>query len=105
MRCFYCKQDSEWLETTTSQVVDFEGRIIIIKNVPCKVCPCCGEKMFSSEVCTKSDELFSKAKLTLYDYAEIDYEDPAKKVYRLVKELVKEQALSRVAENIIYGAN
>ena len=103
MRCFYCKQEVDWLETKASQITDLEGRIIIIKNVPCKKCPCCGESLISNDVYSKVEILFQKAESTLYDYAEIDYDDPTQKVYRLVKELVKEEAISRVAETVAYG--
>lgn len=104
MKCFYCRQESEWLKTRTAHMVDVEGHIIIIKNVPCKECPCCGEKVYTNDVSEKLDELFQKAELALYDYSEMDYEDPKQKVYKLVKELVNENVISRVAESIVsYG--
>lgn len=102
MKCFYCKQESEWLQTKTNHIVDLEGRIIIIRNVPCQECPCCGEAFFTNEVSGKLDELFSKADLSMYDYAEMDYDDPLEQVYRLVKE----NPIVRVAESThSYGNN
>lgn len=95
MKCFYCKQETEWLETKMSHIVDLEGRIIIIRNVPCRQCPCCGESVFSNDVSGKLDVLFEKAKESMYDYAEMDYDDASKKVYRLIKE----NQASRVAEH------
>lgn len=85
MKCFYCKQESEWLENKKTRATDYEGRIIIIKNVPCLECPCCGETYYTDEVVEKDQELFEIAKQTMYDYVEMDYEDPAKQVYKLVK--------------------
>lgn len=98
MKCFYCKQESDWLETKKSNVTDFEGRIIIIKNVPCLECPCCGEAYYTNDVMEKDEELFEIAKQTMYDYVEMDYEDPAKQVYKLVKVPVQEETMAKVAE-------
>ena len=101
MRCFYCKQESEWLDTKISHVVDLEGRIIIIKNVPCRQCPCCGDAEFTNNVAEKMDEVFEIAKKTMYDYVEMDYEDPTRQVYKLVKIPVntQEHAAMRGAED------
>ena len=87
MRCFYCKQESEWLDTKISHVVDLEGRIIIIKNVPCRQCPCCGDAEFTNNVAEKMDEVVvdeTKADIkiikdgtesALYDYSALDKKD------------------------------
>lgn len=100
MMCFYCKQESDWKESKTSNITDFKGRIIIIKNVPCLECSCCGEKYFENEVMEKDAELFEIAKQTMYDYVEMDYEDSAKRTYKLVKLQPQSQknAMERVAE-------
>ncbi len=91
MRCVYCRCESELKQDKTNDLVDFEGRIIIIKNVPCMVCTQCGEEYYDNDVHTVLEELFNKAKETLYDYVEMDYEDPAKQVYKLVKIPVQAQ--------------
>lgn len=107
MMCFYCKQESDWLETKTSSMTDFEGRIIIIKNVPCLECECCGEKYYTNEVMKKEEELFEIAKRTMYDYVEMDYEDPEKRTYRLVKlqPHFQEKSMECVAESTSYYEN
>ena len=101
MKCFYCKQESDWLERKSSSMTDFEGRIIIIKNVPCLECECCGEQYFTNEVMRKEEELFEIAKKTMYDYVEMDYEDVAKRAYKLVKvqPQSQENVIERVAES------
>ena len=39
--CFYCKGDMK--PSTTTHVVDYDGCVIVIKNVPCEECQQCGE--------------------------------------------------------------
>lgn len=101
MKCFYCGQESDWIETKSSNMVDFEGRIIIIKNVPCLKCRCCGEEYFVDDVMEKDEELFEIGKQAMYDYVEMDYEDPTKQVYKLIKVpvQVQEEAVTKVAES------
>ena len=108
MKCFYCKQESDWKESKTTSMTDYKGRIIIIRNVPCLKCACCEEEYYTDEMARKESELFEIAKETMYDYVEMDYEDPAKRTYKLVKlqPQSQENAIERVAESTSsYGNN
>ena len=44
MNCFMCKEVLE--KKNVNYMVDLESTIIIIKNVPAKVCKQCGEHYF-----------------------------------------------------------
>lgn len=104
MKCIFCKCEEDMNYSKTNDLVDFKGRIIIIKNVPCMVCPQCGEKYYDNDTMKMLEELFEKAKSTLYDYAEIDYEDDRRMVYKLVKVPAREALVSKVAESTFnYG--
>lgn len=99
MKCIFCRCEEKLNYSKSNDLVDFKGRIIIIKNVPCMVCPQCGEKYYDNDTMKMVEELFEKAKSTLYDYAEIDYEDDCRVVYKLVKVPVREELVSKVAES------
>lgn len=105
MKCIFCKYEEDMNYSKTNDLVDFKGRIIIIKNVPCMVCPQCGEKYYDNDTMKMLEELFEKAKSTLYDYAEIDYEDDRRMVYKLVKVPAREELVSKVAESTSYYEN
>lgn len=47
-RCFLCKGSVS--EAMTTYMVDLDGHIIIIKNVPSLVCTQCGETTYTTEV-------------------------------------------------------
>ena len=47
MECFMCK--GELIEKKVNYMVDLEKTIIIIKDVPAKVCDQCGEQYFDDE--------------------------------------------------------
>jgi len=48
MTCAFCRGELE--ERLIRYVSDFEGRVIIVENVPAGVCTQCGEKIIRPEV-------------------------------------------------------
>lgn len=70
--CDACLSDNK-IKTTTTFTVECNGCLIIIKNVPCLECECCGEIIFTDEVSEKLENLISKAKLVMQDVSVIDY--------------------------------
>ena len=76
MRCAFCKGEVE--ERLIRYVQEFEGRVIIIENVPAEVCSQCGEKFIRPEVAEKIQRLVweqpspkRSAKVPVYDLAEV----------------------------------
>ena len=47
--CMLCKCDTV-KQSTTTHVVNYNGSVIIIKNVPCEECDQCGEIFYTDEV-------------------------------------------------------
>ena len=55
MNCFYCK--GRTVETTTKFIVDLGNCVVIVKNVPARVCRQCGEESFSDEVAKQLERI------------------------------------------------
>ena len=70
--CMFCKCDSVKSGFTT-HVVNYNGAIIVIKNVPCEECEQCGEKYYTDEVAEKIEKLVDLAKQMMQEIAVLDY--------------------------------
>ncbi len=55
MNCFYCK--GRTIETTTKFIVDLGNCVVIVKNVPARVCQQCGEASFSDDVAKQLEKI------------------------------------------------
>ncbi len=60
MNCFMCKGNME--EKKVNYVVDLGDRIIIIKEVPAKVCTKCGEQYFDDETAENIEKIVNQLK-------------------------------------------
>lgn len=60
MECFMCK--GELIEKKVNYMVDLEKTIIIIKDVPAKVCDQCGEQYFDDETSQNIEKIVNKLK-------------------------------------------
>lgn len=68
----YCKSGTV-VESTTTHSVDYEGNIIIIKNVPCLECDQCGEKYYTGTVAGKIEKIVERTKSLNLKMTVIDY--------------------------------
>ncbi len=60
MKCFYCKGETK--ETTTKFIVDLGRCVVIVKNVPARVCRQCGEASYSNEVAQQLEKIVEAVK-------------------------------------------
>ena len=74
--CIFCKNDTV-VESTTTHVINYEGCIIVIKNVPCLECDQCGEKYYTDEVTEKLEIIVNTAKKLMQEITVIDYQQAA----------------------------
>lgn len=70
--CMFCKCDTVTPSLTT-HVVNYNGAIIVIKNVPCEECEKCGEKFYTDEVAENLEKMVNAAKQMMQEIAVLDY--------------------------------
>ena len=76
MRCAFCKGETE--DRMIRYIQEYNGRVVIIENVPAEVCSQCGEQLLRPEVAEKLQKIvWGKAahpkivKVDSYDFAEV----------------------------------
>ena len=74
--CMFCK-NKNYIETTTTHVVNYKNSIFIIKNVPCLECGQCGEKFYTDEVAEKLEKIVDLSKQLMQEISVIDYKNAA----------------------------
>ena len=62
-KCFYCKGNMS--DDFSNYMVDLDGRVIIVRNVPCRKRSQCGEVSYSGEVVVRPEEIVTGLKGTL----------------------------------------
>lgn len=73
MKCFMCK--GELIEKKVNYMVDLEKTIIIIKDVPAKVCDQCGEQYFDDETSQNIEKIVNKLKDLSTEVTIINYKE------------------------------
>ena len=72
MTCFFCK--GQTIETTTKFIVDLGQCVVIVKNVPARVCQQCGESSLSDEVAQQLERIVEAVKHSIMsEVAIIEY--------------------------------
>ncbi|WP_031553418.1 type II toxin-antitoxin system MqsA family antitoxin [Oribacterium sp. FC2011] len=61
------------IKTTTTFTVEYNGGIIVVRNVPCLECQKCGEITFTDDVAERLEKIVAAAKTVLQDFSVIDY--------------------------------
>ena len=64
--CMFCRCDTV-KESTTIHVVNYNGSVIVIKNVPCEECEQCGEKFYTDAVAERLEKMVDAAKKLMQD--------------------------------------
>ncbi len=70
--CNACFGDDK-IKTTTTFTVEYNGSIIVVRNVPCLECQKCGEITFTDDVAERLEKIVAAAKTVLQDFSVIDY--------------------------------
>ena len=71
MKCFKCSGDLE--EKKVNYVVDLDTTIIIIKNVPAKVCKQCSEQYFDDETSKNIEKIVNQLKQLSIEVTVVNY--------------------------------
>lgn len=73
MDCFKCK--GKLKEKNVNYFVDLENTIIIIKEVPAKVCTKCGEQYFDDETAENIDKIVNQLKELSAEVTIVKYQE------------------------------
>jgi len=73
MNCFVCK--GELKEKKVNYFVDLENTIIIIKEVPAKVCTQCGEKYFDDKTSENIEKIVNQFKEISTEVTIVNYKE------------------------------
>ena len=74
--CMYCK-GGDFIESTTTHVVNYKDSLIIVENVPCLECDQCGETYFTDAVARRLEEIVNSVKKLAPKISIIDYNKAA----------------------------
>lgn len=75
MTCIMCK--GNLIDKKTNFIVDLDGCIIIVKDVPSQVCTQCGEVSYSHEVAKQLEKITNQMKNAMTEVAIVHYKTPA----------------------------
>jgi len=75
MMCFVCK--GELSDGFTTFMTDLGNCIVVIKNVPAKICSQCGEVSYSDEVAKKIEKIINSLRNSVSEVAITDYKTAA----------------------------
>ena len=76
MTCFFCKGQTE--ERLTKYIVDLGNVVVIVKNVPARVCQQCGEVTFSDAVVANLERIVGMVRQSIMsEVAIFEYKDVA----------------------------
>ncbi len=73
MKCFMCKGDT--VNKNTNYILDLDGSIIIIKNVPSLLCNQCGEIFYDNDVMKRIEKITDIYRNVLTEIAIVNYDD------------------------------
>lgn len=73
MRCFLCKGTAH--DALTTFMVDLGNGIVIVKNVPSKVCGQCGEVSYDTDVTKELERIVDSMRTLVAEIAVINYPD------------------------------
>ena len=71
MKCM--KGGREAYNSTTSEAIEMEFGLLVIRNIPCYKCEECDEIFYTGDVVQKLEEITEKVKLLMQEFTIVDY--------------------------------
>ncbi len=75
MKCMRCGNDT--YKSTTTEAIEMEFGLLVIRNIPCYKCEECDEIFYSGDVALKIDRITNTVRQLAQDITIIDYEKAA----------------------------
>ena len=71
MKCMRC--GNETYKSTTTEAVELDNGILVIRNIPCYKCDVCNEIHFTGDVVKCLEQIISAAKQRMEQLSVVDY--------------------------------
>lgn len=71
MKCIRCAHEA--YKSTTTEAIELENGILVIRNIPCYKCEICNEIHFTGDVVKQLEQIISLAKQRMEQLSVIDY--------------------------------
>ena len=71
MKCMKCGREA--YKSTTSEAIEMEFGLLVIRNIPCYKCEECDEIFYTGDVVQKSEEITEKVQLLMQEFTIVDY--------------------------------
>lgn len=75
MKCMRCGNDI--FESTTSEAIEMDFGLLVIRNIPCYKCEKCDEIFYTGDIVLKLEEITEKVKQLEQEVTIIDYQKAA----------------------------
>ena len=71
MKCMKCGREA--YKSTTSEAIEMEFGLLVIRNIPCYKCEECDEIFYTGDVVQKLGEITEKVKLLMQEFTIVGY--------------------------------
>ena len=71
MKCMKCGREA--YKSTTSEAIEMEFGLLVIRNIPCYKCEECDEIFYIGDVVQKLESITERVKLLMQDFTIVDY--------------------------------
>ena len=75
MKCMKCGKNA--YKSTTSEAIEMEFGLLVIRNIPCYKCEECDEIFYTGDVALKIEEIIERAKKLVQEITIVDYNKAA----------------------------
>ena len=75
MKCMKCGRET--FKSTTSEAIELEFGLLVIRNIPCWKCEECDEVFYTGDVVQKIEEIIERAKIVMQEISIVDYNKAA----------------------------
>ena len=75
MKCMKCGKEA--YKSTTSEAIEMEFGLLVIRNIPCYKCEECDEIFYTGDVVEKIEEITDRVKQLMQEITIVDYSTAA----------------------------
>ena len=75
MKCIRC--GNETCESTTTEAIELDGGVLVIRNIPCFKCETCDEIHFSGDVVKQLEKIIAFEKQHIQELSVVNYSTAA----------------------------